>query len=306
MIRALALAMSVLAWPAVAFEPRLPQTARLTVERNTGPDLYAAPVGAFGAAGVPTRDIEGSVSRRAWRIASPGLTPLQVMRPLREQLLAAGYDIVLDCAAQTCGGFDFRFAIETLPGPNMYVNIRSFHVVTAVRGKADAPDAVVTLLASSAAAASYVQIIRATRDIADAGEVAEAPSAPLPQTADLAEGLTRQGHVVLPGLDFATGSSDLSPGPYPALTELAAYLNANPSLRVALVGHTDNVGELEPNIAISRARAQSVRVRLINDYDVPEDQLDAEGMGYLAPIASNLTPAGRERNRRVEVVLLER
>ncbi|MEM7521233.1 MAG: OmpA family protein, partial [Pseudomonadota bacterium] len=47
-----------------------------------------------------------------------------------------------------------------------------------------------------------------------------------------------------------------------------------------------------------------VRQRLIDEFGVPAAQLDAEGMGYLSPIASNLDPAGRDRNRRVEVVIL--
>ncbi|MFC6587568.1 OmpA family protein [Sulfitobacter pacificus] len=55
---------------------------------------------------------------------------------------------------------------------------------------------------------------------------------------------------------------------------------------------------------MSRARARSVRQRLIDGYGVSAARLDAEGMGYLAPVASNIDEAGREQNRRVEVVLL--
>ena len=75
-------------------------------------------------------------------------------------------------------------------------------------------------------------------------------------------------------------------------------------MRIALVGHTDTVGGLEANINVSRARARSVRQRLIESYGIAEERLDAEGMGYLAPVASNLTAEGRDQNRRVEVVLL--
>ena len=81
-------------------------------------------------------------------------------------------------------------------------------------------------------------------------------------------------------------------------------LRSDGTLRIALVGHTDATGSLEANVAVSRARAVSVRERLIADYGVDATQMDAEGMGYLAPVASNLTPDGRERNRRVEAVLL--
>ena len=89
-----------------------------------------------------------------------------------------------------------------------------------------------------------------------------------------------------------------------SLQALAAFLRADPARRVTLVGHTDTVGALDRNIALSKRRAASVLERLVSAHGVPRAQIAAEGMGYLAPIASNLTPEGREANRRVEVVLL--
>jgi outer membrane protein OmpA-like peptidoglycan-associated protein len=72
---------------------------------------------------------------------------------------------------------------------------------------------------------------------------------------------------------------------------------------VALVGHTDTSGGLETNIVISRRRAEQVRSVLLGQYDVPREQVTAEGVGYLSPRASNLTEAGQQANRRVEVVV---
>ena len=71
------------------------------------------------------------------------------------------------------------------------------------------------------------------------------------------------------------------------------------------MGHTDTVGGLEANVALSRRRAASVRDRLIERHGVPAEQLEAHGTGYLAPVAPNTTAEGREANRRVEAVLLE-
>jgi OOP family OmpA-OmpF porin len=72
---------------------------------------------------------------------------------------------------------------------------------------------------------------------------------------------------------------------------------------VALVGHTDSSGTLGGNIALSKQRAGSVLERLVSDYGANRRQLEAEGMGYLSPIANNLTETGREANRRVEVII---
>ena len=75
-------------------------------------------------------------------------------------------------------------------------------------------------------------------------------------------------------------------------------------MQVAIVGHTDTTGALETNIAVSRARAEAVRDLLITEYEVRAAQVDAAGMGYLGPRASNLTADGRKANRRVEIILL--
>jgi OOP family OmpA-OmpF porin len=306
MIRA-TIALCLLAGPLQALELALPATARQTAERNTAPDVYVAPVAPFNGSMVPTLSMEGEVERTAWRLNSPGLTPLQVIRPLRRQLQDAGFQIVLDCGSAACGGFDFRFATEILPAPNMYVNLRSYHFVTAVRPDAGAPQEVVTLLGSASSTSAYLQIIRAASEELAAVTVDTTATLPVPsdpEAEDLESRLLRTGHAILPDLDFSSGSTDLGPGPFGSLRSLAEVLDSRPTLRIALVGHTDTVGGLDPNIAISRARAGSVRNRLIEDYGIAPERLDAEGMGYLAPIASNLDPAGRDANRRVEAVLL--
>jgi OOP family OmpA-OmpF porin len=294
----------------VAMELELPNGSRMTVERNTTVDSYDAPVAVFDGETVPTITIEGTVNRRAWRIPTAGLTPLQVMAPLRAQLKSQGYDLVFECASDTCGGFDFRFAVEVLPGPNMYVNISAYRYLTALLGPDAGPSRAVTVLVSVTAASAYVQIIDAA-DVAMDGRIPEPavslataapPAAPSSQT--ISSLLEQNGFAILEDLDFATGTSDLGPGPHPSLKTLAELIGARADLRVLLVGHTDASGTLSANVTVSRARAQAVRTRLIERYNIPPDRLDAEGMGYLAPVASNLTEEGRTRNRRVEAVLL--
>jgi OOP family OmpA-OmpF porin len=116
-------------------------------------------------------------------------------------------------------------------------------------------------------------------------------------------GLLTGGAVVLEGLDFGTGAADLTDGSYASLAALAEWLKANPDKTVALVGHTDASGGLDGNIVISKRRAASVRTRLMQAYGIPSAQIEAQGVGYLAPIASNLTEEGRQKNRRVEAIL---
>ena len=306
------LALALVPEPAFALDLTLPPSTRLTAERATALGSFDAPIGAFDAGALPVITLEGRVDRRAWRIATSSLTPLQVVTPLREELQQLGYEIAFECDAATCGGFDFRFATEVLPGPNMYVNLSQFRYLTAFRGTSGAAREAVGILVSVADASAYIQMIHV--DAAAASETSPLPVTPdepeAPQqvetsaTSDLQTRLMRDGRVILSDLEFATGTSDLGAGPYPSLTRLAETLRSDGTLRIALVGHTDATGSLEANVAVSRARAVSVRERLIADYGVDATQMDAEGMGYLAPVASNLTPDGRERNRRVEAVLL--
>lgn len=285
---------------AAALQLDLPSTARQTAARDSALDRVDLPLGPYADGALDTRPVEGPVVRRSYRIPSPGLTPLQLLAPLRAQLQAAGYTAHLDCEAATCGGFDFRFAIEVLPAPNMYVNIRAYHFLSA-----QSPAGAVMVLTSTTQQAGYIQIIRVGEGPDPVTATAPLPAAPLRlEASTLTAQLVDTGAAVLNSLDFAVGTTTLTDAPVPEFEELAALMTQRPGLRIAVVGHTDTSGGLQTNITVSRARAQAVRQALIDGYGIAGDRVEAEGMGYLAPVASNLTAAGREANRRVEVILL--
>ena len=75
-----------------------------------------------------------------------------------------------------------------------------------------------------------------------------------------------------------------------------------PDLKVAVVGHTDNVGSYESNLDLSKRRADAVVAELVSTYGIDNGRLFAAGASFLAPIASNETEDGRALNRRVELV----
>ena len=301
------LLLGALARAAVALDLALPGQAELTHEDDTASGTYFLPVGAFADGGIDTLEVEGRVTRQAWQIMGSDLTTLQLMTPVRDQLIAEGYEILFDCTAQECGGFDFRFNTDVLPAPDMFVDLFDFRFLSARKQAGDGPQ-YLSGLVSLSGQAGYVQLIAV--GVSSARVIAVTPDA-TPQTAPqpvskvgLIDQLTNAGHVVLSDLEFATGSSALSEGPYPSLSELAKFLMADVTRRVALVGHTDAVGSLEANVALSQRRAASVLERLAERYGVLRAQMESNGMGYLSPIAANTTPDGREANRRVEAVLL--
>jgi OmpA-OmpF porin, OOP family len=119
--------------------------------------------------------------------------------------------------------------------------------------------------------------------------------------AALRSGLNQNGHVEVPGIFFDFGKSDIKPESEPALKELATMLQANPALKVWVVGHTDNVGLVETNMTLSGARAAAV-VKSLVQRGIAANRLAPHGAGPYAPIAANSADEGRARNRRVELV----
>lgn len=307
------------AGPVAALNIDLPGAAQLTREVDRDADTYFLPTAPFAEGRVPSEKLEGRVVRQAWRIEIEGEAPstLNLLSMIREQMQQQGYRIILDCTATECGGFDFRFGIDVLPAPDMFVDLFDYHFLSGQNSDVSGAQNV-SVLVSRAGQAGYVQLVRVgtgdfpkTPDLPkpEEGEVLPSPlpepeAEPSENEQGLIATLLSDGHAVLPDLVFSTGSSALEEGSYASLGELAAFLNEVPDREVVLVGHTDAVGALEDNVALSRARAASVLERLVGDYGAPEGQVTSDGMGYLAPVATNRSEAGRRANRRVEAVLL--
>jgi OOP family OmpA-OmpF porin len=119
----------------------------------------------------------------------------------------------------------------------------------------------------------------------------------------LESGLQSEGKIALYGIFFDTGKSEVKPESKPQLDEMAKLLQAQPALKVYIVGHTDNQGTIDANIGLSQQRAQAVVAGLTAPpYKIDGKRLSARGVASLAPVASNTADEGRARNRRVELV----
>ncbi len=101
---------------------------------------------------------------------------------------------------------------------------------------------------------------------------------------------------------FETESADITAQSDATLTEIATLLQNDPDMRLHVVGHTDNEGTLEFNLDLSRRRTEAVVQTVVSGHGVATSRLLANGVGFLAPVASNRTEEGRARNRRVEPV----
>jgi outer membrane protein OmpA-like peptidoglycan-associated protein len=102
---------------------------------------------------------------------------------------------------------------------------------------------------------------------------------------------------------FATGKSDVAPGAQRSIDKLVDFLQKNPTRNVLIEGHTDNTGSADLNLRLSQERADAVKELLVAK-GISPDRISARGHGLKYPLVSNDTAAGRQQNRRVEVVVL--
>jgi outer membrane protein OmpA-like peptidoglycan-associated protein len=138
--------------------------------------------------------------------------------------------------------------------------------------------------------------------------VAEAPPPPAPDQPPLAQGVptpavsTRLAESEFPHVLFARNTSWLSPATREILGRLATTLAENPSRRVVLGGHTDNVGTEEFNRALSVERARRCG-RWLEEHGVAPERMEIQGFGSTRPVGGDRSPEAQVHNRRVEIDL---
>ena len=103
----------------------------------------------------------------------------------------------------------------------------------------------------------------------------------------------------LTGIQFETGKAIIKKKSYPILNDIVKIMKENPSYKLSIVGHTDNVGKPKLNKKLSLNRANAVKAYL-KKKGVEESRMTADGLGDTMPIKDNKTAAGRAKNRRVE------
>lgn len=118
--------------------------------------------------------------------------------------------------------------------------------------------------------------------------------------------ITRSGDNIIlnmPGdVTFSSGSADLSSSFMPVLNDVGVILNQYPSTYIDVVGHADSTGNAASNMDLSERRANAVAGYLVGQ-KVKAERIYIAGAGDTQPIASNATPEGRAKNRRVEITL---
>jgi len=238
------------------------------------------------------RRLEGRITRIAYR-TPPGPSILEVSRNFETQLAKAGFETLLACDTDACGGIPFTEAVDVLPIPQMWVDGFNYHYYAGHK--------------SDGGRETYASVIVSenNREITAQLTVAElgAMANKMVDAAAMAKGLGDTGHIALYGIYFDTDKAVIKPESRPTLEQIAKLLTGQPQLGVFIVGHTDNQGNFDYNLDLSRRRAEAIATELVKSYRIAQPRLRTAGVGFLAPVGSNATEAGRALNRRVELVM---
>lgn len=118
----------------------------------------------------------------------------------------------------------------------------------------------------------------------------------------MAGAIEQTGRIALYGILFDFDKAEVKPESVPALEQIAKLLKSQPSLRLHVVGHTDNKGAFDYNLDLSKRRAAAVVTVLAGQYGIQRSRLNPLGASCMAPLDTNRTEEGRAKNRRVELV----
>ena len=270
------------------------------------------------------RSIDRAGQRTALQYVTPaGRSPLEVLRGYQQAHKAAGFETAYECAGfEACGGSSTGIFRYNLPGqllPRGWAG-KAGDNTPAACAAGTITDLRYALLDNKTTGATVAVFTWTPQDMSvycDEPEFRKRTSIVVVRvepkereqrmetlsSSDIAKGLDAQGKVAIYGILFDTNKADIKPESKPSLEQIGALLKAQPALKLHVVGHTDNVGNLPANLDLSRRRADAVAAALAKDYGIARDRLTANGVASLAPVASNRDDAGRAKNRRVELVL---
>lgn len=251
--------------------------------------------------------LEGKVTRTLYRGPKRRST-LEIQRNYRSALESADFEILYTCNGRDCGRlFHWIFYHEMgqrIPSPGTAKSAfdmpQDLRYVAARGVVGDRTVHVSVLIAFDAGfgklskqPVTLVEVIES--EAMETGMVTVDAEA-------MAKSLDATGHIAIYGVFFDTNSAEIKAESSAALEEISKLLKNRPSLRLLVVGHTDNQGDYEYNMGLSGRRANAVVLALINQYGIEGSRFRSAGVGYLAPVASNDSEEGRSKNRRVELV----
>jgi len=293
------------------------------ISRYQGSTLYMYGSNNFGTAEIVFMDkakgkpvlqtVEGRISNKLYW-APKGRSSLEVFRNYQSALAAAGFETIASCEAAACAKLGTDWLVKHMPAnvawqaqtseaDRLFDNISNgFHHISAKKVAANGTVYVQIALIGGddnnkkfpGRVPQFVQIVEPVQ--LDGGKVVVNASV-------IGDSLKRDGRIALYGVLFDTNKAVVKAESNLALEEMAKALKADPALKVFVVGHTDNQGNVQANTVLSQKRAEAVVDMLHKQYSVAMDRMQAHGLANFSPVANNTSEEGRAKNRRVEMVV---
>ena len=256
-------------------------------------DEFSLPAGPFRKGRfVKAERLEGRVTRIEY-VNPPNRSTLEIFRSYQQGLVKAGFQVLFSCSGSECGDAGNEKAPEVgfwcvdipiqCPEPMRFISAKL------ARDSGDVYAAIKVLPSST-----YLAVVEV--------KGMEAGLVKVKSDVEMKSDISAVGHTPVYGVYFDTGKAEIKPASAPTLAEISKLLKSNPSMKLHVVGHTDNVGAFSSNMTLSKQRADAVVKELVAKYQVAAARLDAAGVGSLAPVTTNRTEEGRAKNRRVELV----
>lgn len=243
-------------------------------------------------------ELEGRITWLFYRNPAKS-SSLEVFRNYEKSLKETGFEILFSCKTKACGGYQFN---RVVTGHTHFIGSDGDQRYLAAKLTRDKGDVYVSLYVASAnvgGGPNYGRVLTQLRVI----EVESMEDSMVTiDASEMAKGIGDEGRIALYGILFDTDKATIKAESKPTLEQISDLLNSNTKLKLVIVGHTDNQGDLDYNMDLSKRRARSVEDTLVNEYKISAERLSSWGVGYLSPVASNRDEAGRAKNRRVELV----
>lgn len=238
--------------------------------------------------------LQGDLSLHAYDIKQ--VSTLKVFENYQNALKKAGFSPVVLCKSNECGGEDALQKVgDAISVHNDVYNYYRKPYYTVSKLTTGGQDHYVALFIGAYESTVRVQqVILSTKAVQTDLVKADA--------SELKRQLDSVGKALIYGIYFDTGKAEVKAESKAALTEIATLLKQNANLKLYVVGHTDDTGNSQANQQLSEQRAQAVVKALTEQHQINASRLEAHGVGPFAPASNNTSAAGKQLNRRVELV----
>ena len=267
--------------------------ADLRYVRKTDTETVEIPFAKNATSQTPLK-LTGDLYRHLYEIDNT--STLKVYENYKAALTKGGFSFLSQCELTQCGNEEDaqKLGAKVSINNNVYNSYRNPYYLLAKKTISDRNVYIALFIGAYETEVTVQQVILEEKSVQTGLITVNAD--------ELKQQIETDGKALIYGIYFDTGKASIKPESKPTLDAIGELLKKNPSLLLYVVGHTDDTGSVATNLELSKQRAKSVVDALVSGYQIVASRLQAEGVGPYAPASNNTSDAGKQKNRRVELV----